>query len=212
MSTLRATVGMLLASIVLVSACTIRPISEAKQGTGALRAIDASDPDRYAEEIWESRILPAFRSESVELGDLLEDLMADQEATEQRLGHRSGTGPYSFMVTGSGRVVDVQPESLTVQLGRQNGEPEILIETAPAILGTAIRDAVGFIDFADFVNQVDFARVATALNKKVQSDVLSKTNFTQLDGRLLTFYGAYTHRPGDDARVVPVILESEGSR
>ena len=40
----------------------------------------------------------------------------------------------------------------------------VAIQIGPVIRGTALRDASGFIQFSDFVNQFDFASAANALN------------------------------------------------
>ena len=48
----------------------------------------------------------------------------------------------------------------------------VSLQVGPAINGTAIRDAAGFINFNQFVNQVDFADAATALNSEVKAKVL----------------------------------------
>ena len=56
--------------------------------------------------------------------------------------------------------------------------------------GTALRDALEFVRFTDFVNQLEFAGVANALNDRVVTSVITPVNVDALAGRQVTFVGA----------------------
>ena len=43
-----------------------------------------------------------------------------------------------------------------------------LCRSGPVLKGTALRDSLEFVKFGDFVNQVAFAEVATALNERAR--------------------------------------------
>jgi len=73
-------------------------------------------------------------------------------------------------------------------------------------LGTAIRDAVGFIDFSQFANQIDFADVASALNDRVRADVVKGVKPASLKGRDVTFEGAFQLLDPANIVVTPVSL------
>ena len=62
------------------------------------------------------------------------------------------------------------------------------------IRGTALRDALGFIRFTDFTNQIEFAAVANALNDRVAAAVLAPLDFETLAGRTISFIGAVDTR------------------
>jgi ABC-type glutathione transport system ATPase component len=68
----------------------------------------------------------------------------------------------------------------------------VSLQVGPAINGTAIRDAAGFINFNQFVNQVDFADAATALNSEVKAKVLKGIDPKSLKGKKVSFTGAFT--------------------
>ena len=77
--------------------------------------------------------------------------------------------------------------------------------------GTALRDALDFIQFTDFVNQLEFASVANALNNRVLSDVIGRVNIDDLAGRDVTFVGAVPLGGASETiEIVPVRLRLSG--
>src|SRR5207237_1008807 len=71
-----------------------------------------------------------------------------------------------------------------------DGKPELFIAVGPAYVGTAIRDAAGFIHFSQFTNQLDYADVATALNNRVRDTVVQDAVVSSAVSRSITFDGA----------------------
>ena len=59
---------------------------------------------------------------------------------------------------------------LTPADGRADGALQI----GPVLRGTALRDALEFVKFGDFVNQIAFAEVATALNERARHAALRR--------------------------------------
>ena len=83
------------------------------------------------------------------------------------------------------------------------------LQIGPVIRGTALRDALDFIRFTDFVNQLEFAGVATALNDHVVSAVLQAAP-DLVSGAEVSFVGAV---PVSGAlEIVPVKLAVTGPR
>jgi len=76
--------------------------------------------------------------------------------------------------------------------------------------GTALRDALDFIRFTDFVNQLEFASVSSALNERVMSDVLGPLDIDGLEGREVTFVGAAPLSAASIVEIVPVRLQVTG--
>ena len=85
------------------------------------------------------------------------------------------------------------------------------IQIGPVLRGTALRDALEFVRFTDFVNQLEFAGVANGLNDRVVNGVLAAVNIDELAGREVTFVGAVpTTGAGSTLEIVPVRLEVAG--
>ena len=136
------------------------------------------------------------------LPELHAALRKDADAAGEQYGKRQGTSPYSFSTSGGGRRRQGRgrPDAGARQ-GRAEGHRRCRCRSGPAINGTAIRDGVGFIEFGQFTNQVEYAAAATALNEQVKKQVLADVDPAALEGKRVSFVGAFSHRDarrGDD--------------
>jgi len=129
-----------------------------------------------------------------------------------------------FMVKGQGTVSEVNTEKstgwMTLQLDGYDGPiaVKLFIGTRIPSDETSIRDGVGFIKFGDFREQTEYGKVGRELNRRVLDEVLAKLDRDNLQGKSISFYGAFTVRtqniPGDiniaEVIVTPVQLEVGG--
>jgi predicted lipoprotein len=218
--------GVLLIALALLSVwlsgCVIATVRSLEEDQG-LKA--GFSPEAYVEEIWESRVLPAYREQAQELTALLAQLDADEQGTIARFGHRSGTGPYSFMVRGEGVFVGVDTSSrsgvATVDLNPPDGTPDLTLVIGPLIKisqRAGVRDAVGFIEYGNFTNQQEFAGVANAMGERIvqhiatalgveSPDAIAEIDPAQYVGKSVRFIGAFTFEDRKHIVVVPVELE-----
>ena len=115
-----------------------------------------------------------------------------QGAPDLKVRGSGGNAVRAVFVKGTAKVADVDRKS-RVGLARlalpwaKDGQAAIQI--GPVIRGTAVRDALDFIRFTDFVNQLEFAGVAGALNDNVITAVL-QTAPGVVSGAEVTFVGA----------------------
>jgi len=192
--------------------------SKGKANSGSAVAGSANlDPDKYVDSIWSSKVLPTVQKEAIDLPTLLARLKRDPAGTAKRFGHYAiDGGPPSFLVKGSGRVVSVDTASLVSTAGiafGSNSKPDVLIQIGPVLNGTDIRDALPFINFNQFVNQVQYGEVGVSMNARVTNTVLTKLDTAKLKGKHIIFTGAYT-APDPNApstsplpTITPVTLE-----
>ena len=186
--------------LLLLSACvpwTVRPIDKSQSEIGSGRPFDAA---AYVDSIWSAKVLPAVSTQAVELS-----------GPAAAAGH-NGT---CFLVRGEGKVLRVDASSqarvLIVDLAPYDGRPDAALEIGPMIFGTVLRDALPFIQFSQFVNQLDYARVGSALNDRVLRTTLASLPQKGLAGAIITFSGAAS-RPAGAAlpEIVPVTLAIRG--
>ena len=175
----------------------------------------AFDPKTYVDGIWTSKIVPTVQQKAVEVTTVAAAIDKDPDAAGKQYGVRSGTGsPYAYMVKGTGTVTKIDTDAptgpMTVQVpAAAGGKPVTLtIATGPVIAGTAIRDAVGFISFGDFTNQIDYAKVANAINDRVKTEVIAKTEVKSLTGKKVTFAGAFSSLTPGTIFLVPTELRA----
>jgi predicted lipoprotein len=186
-----------LAASLMLSSCvpwTVRPIEKQGAPSAADRAFDAK---AYVDAIWESQVMPAVSSGAADLAGLLRGRPEDL--------------PPAFLVKGAGRILNVDTSSragrMLIDIEPYDGRADAAIEIGPVLRGTALRDALPFIQFSQFVNQLEFARVGNALNERVWKTVLASLPREGLAGAGATFTGAAS-RPAADGivEILPVQL------
>jgi predicted lipoprotein len=186
---------------------TIRPIESDDDARGTQQF----DAEAYVASVW-SEDLPAALEQAVDLGELLPALEKDPGAAGERWGRREGSGPFHVIVKGSGRVTGVDTASRTgrarVEVETPGGRREVVVQIGPVLRGTSIRDALPTVSFDQFVNQIQYAEVANALNAEVEERLLATLEPEGLVGQRVRFAGMAT--VGDPPLVVtPVQLEKD---
>jgi predicted lipoprotein len=167
----------------------------------------AFDPAAFAAQTYEPQVVPEIQRSAVDLSVLLPALAQDKEAAGQQYGRRPGTGPYNFAVRGTGVAGNVRSGLLPVTVPGVPDGTQVYVQVGPAINGTALRDSVGFITFGQFLNQVEYADAATALNEAVKQRVLAGLDPAALSGRTVSFVGAFTALTPTTVTITPVELQ-----
>jgi predicted lipoprotein len=167
------------------------------------------DPVQYADERYESEVVPAITDNAVDITELLPAIVADPEAAGEQFGHKDGvTSPYAYPVSGTGVAGPVEGTLMPVAIDGLPEGVEVVIQVGPAINGTALRDATGLIGFDDFLNQIEYADVSTELNNKVKEQVLADFDAAAASGRTVDFVGAFSYGSNTALlQVTPVELE-----
>lgn len=202
----------------LVTACslyTVRPINATTTTTSQSSQFDQSfNPTTYANSIWASKVVPTVLKKAVDLRTVLTALRTNSDAAQKQYAQQSSDGMYNFMVRGQGKVLAVNTSSrngtLSIQLPGDSGKQTILLQVGPVMLGTALRDSIGFINYNQFTNQVQYQQVADALNAHAVKSVQG-INFTSLQGKTITFYGAFTLVDPQYITITPVQITPEGA-
>jgi predicted lipoprotein len=81
-----------------------------------------------------------------------------------------------------------------------------------------VRDAVGFVEYGNFVNQQEFADVANAMGDRITVmiaeklgvptvDAIQELDPASVEGKTITFVGAFSLENPDVVIVVPVEIE-----
>jgi len=191
---------------------TVRPIGWKEKKTAV--ATQAFDAAGYVDSIWASKVAPAVTGKAVELATLLAALEADADAAKTLYGVREGDGPVHFVVKGEGVVARVDSASphrtLAIRLSKYTGKTEVSMQIGPVFRGTALRDAVGFIRFNEFVNQLQYAEVSTKLHDRVFATVVPALDAAAAPGKSLSFYGVFTLNERGTIMLTPVKLAVGG--
>jgi len=185
--------------MVLVSCTpwTVRPIDQSGTDSGQSGRFDAA---RYVDSIWNTQVLPAAAG-AVELKTILSPA-----------SHQAG----AVLVKGRGRILRVDTSSrsglLTIDAYPYDGHPDAALQIGLVIRGTTLRDALPFIQFSQFVNQLQFAQVGNALNDRASTALAPFAN-RDLVGTMVVFSGAASPpSEGGLPEIVPITLTIERGR
>jgi predicted lipoprotein len=206
------TLGLML----LLGSCKLATIRPLDPETGKAIISDKAqgfNATRYVEERWNNPLLTTVESSGTDLKTLLTELEADKDKASTAYGKREGSSPYNFLVKGQGQLLAVDTSSRAglaqLDLDPFDGTPDASLAIGPVIKGTGLRDALPFISFNDFVNQLEFADVSKALHQRVMDEVISKTNLANAVGKTISFSGAFTLSDISKIVITPVRLEVE---
>jgi predicted lipoprotein len=181
-------------------------------GAGSTVAASANlDPTDYVNKYWASRILPTVKRSAVDLPTLLSKLKRDPSATAKRYGNVATLGGEpTFLAKGTARVLSVNTSGIPTEaaLAFDHGHKATAdLQLGPILTGTDVRDAMRFISFNQFADQVTYSEVATAINHKIATTTLKSIDDAKLAGSTVTFSGAFTVTPGQPPLITPVTLE-----
>jgi predicted lipoprotein len=195
-----------IAAIVVIVAAMALDASWRSDKAPRVTARPKFDPAAYGAKTY-PKVVAAIDKRVVPVTELAPAIQDDPDAAGKKYGTRQGSSPYNFAVSGEG--VAGEPESglLPVRV-RGAGDVQVNVQIGPAINGTALRDAAGFITFDQFINQVDYADAATALNNQVKAKVLK--GLGDLEGKRVSFTGAFTFLAPSVVTVTPIRLQETG--
>ena len=177
----RALLSLALLGAVALAACDVATVRKLDPVTGKAiieeerRAFDART---WVATNWSTRVVPTVEKGATPLAVLQKELTENRVAATQRYRSGTGSGRPSFLVTGSARVLAVDTTSRSgvarLDLDPFDGSPDAELQIGPVFRGTALRDALPFIRFDDFTNQLEYASVSRVLHQRVADSVLAK--------------------------------------
>ncbi|WP_417242880.1 DUF2291 family protein [Celeribacter sp.] len=206
-----------------ILSCALLPLAGCKvvknpdpdsASTVAAEMTDEARMAVYADTIWAERVTPTIAEYSIPFSEFKEQLAADGlDAVGNAHGLRpeGEANPWNFAVTGEGVVVEANTQSRAAKLmvdTDADGASDLTLQLGPVIRGTALRDAMPFIVFTNFRDQIEFAKLARALNDLANSNLSWPEG--DLVGRSVSFEGVFTLRnKGDAVELVPTELQVE---
>ena len=162
-----------LASCKIVATSDVKALAQAGANNGAA----PFDPDKKVADIWAAKVAPYFEKHAGPFAEVRELAAKAPDEAGAKYGYRpkaDGT-PWTVMVKLEGVIVAADTESRAATLGVDatgQGKTDATVQIGPAMRGTAIRDALDFVSFNDFTNQIDFARFGKAVYVHVNKTVL----------------------------------------
>ncbi len=193
----------LVIATVIYNSIYFKKLNEVKAGTTSFNA------SKYASAFWDKKLTPAL-AKSIEIGQLFTLLKTDKEKAFTDHSHALGIGNIKyFLVKGTGNVVAVEENVVTLQIKSTFQKPEVNLATE-YIFGNAVRDASGTIDINEFANSMDFNNVSAEINKIIREKVIPPFKSKVKRGDTITFTGAIElnqlHLSLNNLEVIPISL------
>ena len=202
-----------LAAALLLASCRLISTAEvqAAGAPGAANGKAASDPDQMVASMWSTKVAPYFEKKAGPFLAVRELAAKAPDEAGAKWGYRAKAEdtPWTLMVRIEGTIVAADLESRAATIGVDasgQGKADAIVQIGPALHGAAIRDALDFVSFGDFTNQIDFARFGKAFNTYVNHNTLEKLPRDGLVGRKATVLGAY---PFVSAAETPLVTPVE---
>lgn len=209
MRAMTAILGVTMA-VTALAGCKIVPNPDPTSDAAAVQ----TDDDRMAAkvaEIYDAQLVPYVTGKAIDLPTLTAALAGGLDVAGQAHGVRPQAegSPWNFLLKGEGTVVEANRESRAATMVLDvtgDGAGDVTIQLGPVIKGTALRDASDFIVFTEYRDQIEFAKLARALNDKAHQAVTLPEG--DLTGKSVRFEGAATLRTATDpVLIVPTVLD-----
>jgi len=142
----------------------------------------------FAETFWTNQLMAAL-PKTVKADVLVAAIQADPAAARKKFAHSVGlSDSYFYFVSGSGQVVAVTDDGISMALTAGSTNVDVILETG-LVFGNAVRDGTGLLNASDYANSQDFNDLSAALNHIVESRVLPKLKSEGKSGAKITFAG-----------------------
>jgi len=204
--------ALLLLSLLALNAFTIVKNPDPSEAKSA-NLSDAERMQIFVEESWEDKFAPFFAKEVHLFSEVSAALNEGLEQAGNSFGLRpeGEANPWNFVVSGNGKIVSANTESRAATADVDidgDGTADFTLQLGPVIKGTTLRDAATFLKFSDFRDQIEYAKLARALNTRVHDHLSNSLPLDALEGKDISFLGALTVRSaGGDLLVTPIEVE-----
>lgn len=173
-------------------------------------AKSAFDPATKVDAIWQSQVLPNLEKRAGDFKTVLQAVTSSPDEAGAKYGNprKQASSPWTYAVKLTGKIIaaDTASRAATLDIDADgDGKADAKVQIGPAIRGTALRDALDFLDFNAFRNQIEWAQFGKAFNEKANSSFLAALPREGLVGKTVTVTGAF---PLPSSGQLPLITPS----
>ena len=179
-----------IAIVIIAGICWLFPLFHAVTlKTAAAEKVAATfNATDFAETFWTNQLLASL-DKSVKAETLLSAIQSDASAAKTKFSKSTGLSEnYFYFVSGSGRIVAVSDDEVSLAVTDGNTNAEISLQTG-LVFGNALRDGTGILNASDYPNSQDFNDISAALNHIVETRVLPKLREQAKVGAKISFAG-----------------------
>jgi predicted lipoprotein len=202
----------LVATLALPGCKIVKTVAEGEDT--AVVAGEAGDDARIAallDNTYEAELLPLIAVKALPVTELRTALAGGLETAGAAHGNKgSGEGAaWNFAVKGEGKVVEANLTSRARKAMLDtdgDGKADLTLQLGPVIKGSSLRDVAPFYRFGDFRDQIEFAKLARALNDRASAAL--EVPEGELGGKAVSFSGTVDLKAAGDPWLVTVVTLS----
>ncbi|WP_062206024.1 DUF2291 family protein [Aureimonas sp. AU12] len=196
--------------VLALPACKFVDTAElaARRQAAALPTASASGTALYG-----AKVVPYIVEKAAPYAAIRDAVKADFAAAGETFGYREVKegAPFNFLARVTGTIVsaDTKSRAATALIDTDgDGTGDVTIQLGPVIKGTSLRDALPFVTFTSYANQIEFADVAKAFNTQAFETALKDLPRDALPGQTIEAVGAFTLKgAGDKVLLTPVSVK-----
>ena len=145
----------------------IVPLGQAEPNGNSRSSFEAT---AFVRAFWDEQLLPGA-GKAVEASQLIAEIKRDRNTAREAYGRSLGlSDTYFYFVSGTGRVVSVEKNTVGLSIDDDSTHVQVLLETG-ILFGNAVRDGTGLLDVNDFANSQDFNAISTEINRRIEDSM-----------------------------------------
>lgn len=191
--------------------CKILPIVSKEEA--AQQKFNGAD---YVAKLWDAEVIPVVRDKAHPIEAVLSAVEGGLDKAGPEFGHRPAEegSPWSFVVKGTATIKEKNTTSragtVLIDVPTAKGPVPVTIQIGPVIKGNSLRDAMPFINFQNFTNQIEFAEVGRAFNGRVTTELKDAID-ALAPGQTIDYAGTFSlNSASDKILLTPVLLGPAG--
>lgn len=207
----RRRVLMLAAVALAAGGCKILPIVSKEEA--AAQKFNGAD---YVGKLWDSEVVPVMRDKAFPIAEVIDAIEGGLDKAGPAFGHRPAEegSPWSFIVKGTATIKEKNTTSRAgvalIDVTTSKGVISVTIQIGPVIKGNSLRDAMPFINFQNFTNQLEFAEVGRAFNARMLTELQPAIDALAA-GQTVDFSGTFSmNSAADKILLTPVVIAPAG--
>lgn len=196
---------------VAAAGCKILPIES--ESELAQQKFNGAD---FVGKLWDSQVIPVVRDKAFPIETVIAAIEGGLDKAGPEFGHRPAEegSPWSFIVKGTAVIKEKNIASragtVLVDVTTPKGPVPVTIQIGPVVKGNSLRDAMPFINFQNFTNQLEFAEVGRAFNGHVVAELKAAID-TLAVGQTIAYSGTFSlNSPTDKILLTPVLIGPAG--
>lgn len=194
-----------------LAGCKILPIQS--QAEAEQQKFNGTD---YVGKLWDTEVIPVVRDKALPIETVIAAIEGGLDKAGPEFGHRPAEegSPWSFVVKGTAVIKEKNTASragtISVEVATPKGAVPVTIQIGPVIKGNSLRDAMPFINFQNFTNQLEFAEVGRAFNGRVGTELKAAAD-ALAPGQTIAYSGTFSlNSPTDKILLTPVLIGPAG--